>query len=136
MSRKYRQQGYQQDERHRERPAMPRVERPEGPRGRGLGAPKISVFRCARCGHRQTHSEVELEAVCEGCGSDLHTCTNCRYFDSMAMNQCRADVPEPVSGKSSRNDCELFEAKQARESGAEAAAPADPRAAFDALFDL
>ncbi len=139
--RKYRQRGYMDDERSesRSRGSGPRPRR-EGPRGRGLGAPTATVFRCARCGGEQSlAAAVPFDATCGGCGSDLHTCTNCRHFDSSAPNQCRETIPAPVPAKARRNRCELFAPRTTREFGAESARaddPEDPRAAFDALFKL
>ena len=134
--RKYRQRGYQDqpDDRSRERRAGPgpRPPGPPGPRGRGLGKPTASVFRCAVCGHRQTPG-MKPEAKCEGCGTDLHTCTHCAHFDPSATHECRQPIVEPIRGKARRNDCDLFAPKVAQEI-AQDSGPKDPRAAFDALF--
>ena len=137
MSRKYRQRGYQdEDERpSRKGSAGPR-ERSEGPRGRGLGKPTATVFRCARCGAGQAGETVEPTTSCASCGSDLHTCTNCRFFDTGAPNECRAEVEVRIARKSSRNDCTLFEAKVASETSAEKREPGDPRSEFDSLFNF
>jgi hypothetical protein len=111
--------------------------RREGPRGRGLGAPTAETFRCAACG-RQARPPVaaELAAVCSSCGADLHTCTHCRHFDSSSPFECRKPIQVRVRAKAKRNECELFEAKVTVESGSDSGRPADPKAAFDALFDL
>jgi hypothetical protein len=136
--RKYRQRGYQDEERS-EKPAKrgPR-EQKEGPRGRGLGAPTRTVFRCAVCGAevQAAGGTVALDATCSGCGAHLHTCTHCAHFDSSARFECRQPIPERVAGKARRNACAFFEPKQAREISSEKAEPSDPRAAFDALFKL
>lgn len=119
----------------RERSAPP-SERPEGPRGRGLGAPTESVFRCRRCGARlRVDVAVPLDAVCEGCASDLHTCSNCIFFDTSRANECRKPVIERVANKIKRNTCELFTPGLVQEFAAEQPAPTNrPRDAFDALF--
>lgn len=138
MSRKYRQRGYQDDNREpRARPtAGPRRER-EGPRGRGLGRPTATRFRCARCGHRVVDLEVAADAVCGGCGSDLHTCSNCAHFDSSAPRQCRKPIPAAIPAKSKRNECDLFEPKIVQELDEGGGRSGDdPRAEFDALFDF
>jgi hypothetical protein len=143
--RKYRHRGYQDEERHDERRAPdsgPR-ERPEGPRGRGLGAPTVTVFRCRMCGARQQLSgSVAPDAVCTGCGNDLHTCSNCIHFDTSRPKECRKPVVERVTNKTRRNACELMTPNTVQEFGSDrpaAATPdgsaaASPRAAFDALF--
>jgi hypothetical protein len=143
VSRKYRQAGYQDEERGRgERPA-PRAPRPpadrlrpEAPRGRGLGAPGREVFRCAVCGALQAAAgAAEATAKCEGCGADLHTCTHCAHFDTSARFECRQPIPERVAGKGKANDCARFAPRVSVEHTAERSEPEDPRAAFDALFD-
>jgi hypothetical protein len=141
MSRRYKQQGYQDDDGGRTRRSggeAPRRERPEGPRGRGLGAPTQSSFRCARCGEpvRRGAEPLPLDATCSKCRSDLHTCTNCRHFDTSARFECRLEIPERLFKKSTRNACELFEPKLVQGFRADSGKPDDPRAAFDALFDL
>ena len=123
------------DEAHR-RPAGPKPRR-EGPRGRGLGAPTAELFRCATCGRQAADpGPGETAAACSSCGADLHTCTNCRHFDSSAPMECRQPVPQRIGAKAKGNECELFEAKVTKEFGSDSGRPDDPRAAFDALFDL
>lgn len=137
--RKYRQRGYQDsdsgrgDRRRRDR--GPRPQR-EGPRGRGMGAPRVSVFRCADCGRRVSAAGgVEMDKVCPHCEADLHTCVNCQHFDPSARWQCRQEIPKPVAGKRKRNDCELFAPKTVMEFEENAArTPDEARAAFDDLF--
>ena len=143
--RKYRHSGYQDEARHEERRPSdtgPR-ERPEGPRGRGLGAPTVTVSRCRVCGTRQQLSgPVAGDAACASCGSDLHTCSNCAYFDTSRPNECRKPVLQRVTNKAKRNTCELFTPSTVQEFSSDrpvVASPdgssvSSPRAAFDALF--
>jgi hypothetical protein len=143
--RKYRQRGYQDDargDRRGPRRQGPR-DKPEGPRGRGLGAPTRTVFRCASCGRTAELEEVSFESICAGCGTALHTCTHCRHFDTSARFECRQPLTEHVASKTKANRCELFEPKAAQEFKEEQRPapgnpidPDDPRAAFDALFKL
>ncbi|MDD5562098.1 MAG: hypothetical protein PHQ91_00140 [Thermoanaerobaculaceae bacterium] len=148
--RKYRHSGYQDEERREPRrddrgPAGggPR-ERPEGPRGRGLGAPTVTVFRCRMCGTRQQLAgSVALDAVCSSCGNDLHTCSNCIHFDTSRPKECRKPVLERVTNKTRRNACELMTPNTVQEFASdrpvavtpEGSAVSSPRAAFDALFN-
>jgi hypothetical protein len=135
--RKYSQRGYQDDD---SRPARnaPHSQRPEkmGPGGRGLGAPTRSVFRCRDCGAEQSlFEQVALDATCEGCGADLHSCVNCGHFDTSYRYECRQKISQPMRSKTKANDCEQFSEKLALESdGSASSDPDDPRAAFDALF--
>lgn len=117
----------------------PRPKR-EGPRGRGLGAPTKTVFRCAACGQALPPllEAIAPEATCPSCGTDLHTCTHCRHFDTSAPFECRRPIPQRMASKSKRNGCDLFEPKVAQEFEADKDRldPDDARAAFDALFKL
>ncbi|MGB3562365.1 MAG: hypothetical protein WBH85_10360 [Thermoanaerobaculia bacterium] len=95
------------------------------------------MFRCARCGTKETLSgPIGLLQTCRSCGSDLHTCTNCKHFDTSAPNQCREAEAKPIAKKATRNECELFMAKGAKEFKADSGKPDDPKDAFDALFDF
>jgi hypothetical protein len=142
--RKYRQRGYQDSgggpDRSRS-PQGPPPEKKDGPRGRGLGAPSETVFRCARCGEkRPVLDEIPFDAACAKCGNDLHACSNCLLFDTSARWECRKheEIPARVAKKSTRNDCPLFVPKSAQEFARESGkpAPSDARSAFDALFKL
>lgn len=138
-SRKYGQKGYQDGESEPRKRSAVKKPRSEGPRGRGLGKPTRSVRRCAQCGADQSRAEpagVAHDAQCANCGTDLHTCTNCRYFEPSVAMECRAEIQQRVARKRSRNDCELFEFKEAQEFGDESPGDEDVRAAFDALFRL
>jgi hypothetical protein len=152
--RKYGQRGYMQDERPAARPKgggpPPPRDPAAGPRGRGLGAPTATVFRCASCGKQlELAAEVAPETTCLHCGADLHTCSNCVHFEPAVRNECRqggATLPDGTAGvrvakKTKRNECTLFAPKQTQEfareatrSPAGASASDDPRAAFEALF--
>ena len=140
--RKYGHRGYLDSDRDRgdsrRGPRGPRERKP-GPRGRGLGKPTATVFRCAVCGEKQMPgTPIGLESQCWKCNADLHTCTNCRHFDSSAPGECRASAPEYVVSKAKRNSCELFEAKASQEFAEDLGGdtPSDAKAAFDALFKL
>ena len=143
---KYRQRGYQDSDRRDERPRPglqgPR-EKKDGPRGRGLGAPSESVFRCAACGEKQLlmpDEPLPLDATCRKCNADLHTCSNCVSFDTGVRWECRRhpEVPARVPKKRDRNECPLFTPKLAQEfaKDSDKPAPGDARSAFDALFKL
>ena len=145
---KYRQRGYQDDGRRGERPSrssQPPAPKPDGPRGRGLGAPTETVFRCAACGERQVLSdELAADARCGKCGADLHSCVHCTHFDTASPWQCRkqSEIPQRIDKKRAANSCPLWSPKEAQEFGRDRDRPAptssgDPsgaRAAFDALF--
>ncbi len=146
--RKYGQRGYQSEDRDKPRQKAPPQQRDpaQGPRGRGLGAPTATVFRCAACGRKvELAAEVVMTSTCPHCAADLHTCTHCASFDSGVRNECRqggatlADGSREVriAKKSKRNECTLFTPRATQEFAKdETRAPDDPRAAFDALFKI
>ena len=140
--RKYRHRGYQ-DGGSRNEPSRPAVsqgprERPEGPRGRGLGAPTATVIRCRVCGQSRVPGQpVEPDTVCEKCGSDLHTCSHCAHFDTARLHQCRKPLEQPVANKSKANLCHLFAVVRVQEFAGEQPARSGgstAKDAFDALF--
>ena len=137
-ARKYRQKGYQDnEEREKRRPSSRPRESDGRPRGRGLGAPTATVFRCARCGQKLTLTgPLATDATCSQCAQDLYTCTNCLHFDTAAPNECREAVPVRIVKKAVRNECRLFAPKLVQEFESESGKPDDPKAAFDALFDF
>ena len=107
---KYRQRGYkdsERDERPRQGPQGPR-EKKEGPRGRGLGAPSDSVFRCAACGEKRAvilGEEIprgrHLREVRRGPPHLLQLGAN---FDTSVHWECRkhAEIPARVAKKRDR----------------------------------
>lgn len=142
--RRYRQRGYQDDGGGGERkgggkPQGPPPPRKEGPRGRGLGAPTESVFRCPSCNALALAPGAEdFDAVCRKCAAALHACIACAHFDPQAMFECRQPIEQRVPGKRAANRCPLFTAKTQVEfaRSTETLDPADARAAFDKLFDF
>jgi hypothetical protein len=144
--RKYRQRGYQDDPRDRERPG-PRGPKPApAPRAPGrqlqdAAGPKTpnlmashEVFRCARCGNRLS-VPVEMDARCSRCGVDIHSCINCMSFDTSARWECTQALVARISPKDERNSCALFEPRTTveRQTGTPAGPPS-ARQAFDDLF--
>ncbi len=144
--RKYRQRGYQDEPRDRERqaPRGPKAPPPERTPGRELqsaSGPKTpnlmgshEVFRCARCGNR-LGVPVELDARCSRCGVDIHSCINCVSFDTSARWECTQTLTARVAPKDERNSCTFFEPRTTveRQTGTPAGPPS-ARQAFDDLF--
>jgi recombinational DNA repair protein (RecF pathway) len=143
--RKYRHRGYQDSgsRSNEPRPESPRPEpqrqRLEGaPRGRTAGGFGPEAFKCNRCGElRHGLTELTSEELCTKCGADMHTCGNCRFFDTTTLWECRENITARVSAKHSRNECTMFQPKIVRDLSADkakVATPDDARKAFDALF--
>jgi len=114
--RKYRQHGYQDDDRPRHTPAS----KPAPPKDRAPGrvlqderGPKTpnlmaahEVFRCARCGNLLALPVGGLD-TCSKCGVDLHSCIQCESFDTSARWECTQNdqLTARVSPKDARNTC-------------------------------
>ena len=99
------------------------------------------VLRCAMCGAVVPPPvEIGLESTCPKCRSDLRTCKNCGNFDTSARFECTQDIPERITKKDIRNECEFFVARTSIErethdsGGSGTGRPLDPRAAVDNLF--
>jgi hypothetical protein len=150
--RKYKHRGYQdgggygsssgggQKQRPQGPPPELRSPRMEGaPRGRTAGGFGPEAFKCNKCGElRHNLGELTNEDVCVKCGADLHTCGNCRLFDTTTTWECRENIPARVASKHSKNECTFFQPKIVRDLAADKRpqyqTPDDARKAFDALF--
>jgi hypothetical protein len=148
--RKYRQHGYQDDDRDR----RPRGDgppggdrRPEREPGAPAGTRRMSsegaknprmmgyrqVAKCARCGV-PVDAEILTLSKCEKCGTNLHSCIQCVNFDPSARFECSEQIPARISPKDAANTCELYTARTnyERETSSESASSA--KKAFDDLF--
>lgn len=138
MSRKYRQQGYQDSQESRERTRAPRPSRSgEGPRSPRMPGMKKTT-KCAMCGTALPPSfeEISYLSRCPNCGSDLQCCKNCVYFDPASRFECAQPIPKRVSPKDKRADCEFFGIRSTVEKIVSSSQdrPVDARAAFENLF--
>src|SRR5690349_18182418 len=148
--RKYRQRGYQDTDRDRERPkpSSPQERPPGPPKGARRDTPRRmqmpgfqEVLRCALCGAIVPPPlEISYESRCPKCSADLRSCKNCRNFDTGAQFECTQPIPERITKKDIRNQCEFFVARTSIEretrdaGGGNISRPVDPRSAFDNLF--
>ncbi len=143
--RKYRQRGYQDDDRDRE--PRPRTQRPAPEPGAPAGARRISqdgpkninmpgyrdVVRCSQCG-AVVAEEIGLASRCPRCGTDLHACAQCTSFDPGSRFECMQPVTARVSPKNARNSCTLFTPRTTVERETTTPKVDDARKAFDDLF--
>ncbi len=149
--RKYKHKGYQDSGSFsnrsgggESRPSGPRPEpqkqRLEGsPRGRTAGGFGPEAFKCNQCGQiRQNLGELTHDETCLRCGADMHTCGNCRNFDTTTTWECRENIPARIAAKHQGNQCTFFQPKIVRDLAADKGktlSPDDARKAFDALFN-
>jgi hypothetical protein len=156
--RKYRQRGYQDDNRDR-RPSGPRPETPSRERDREPGAPagarRISsegarnprmmgsrqVARCSRCG-TIVDAEIMSLSKCPKCQVQLRSCIQCVNFDPGASLECAVRLTARVSPKDVANECPHFSGRTAweRETSTAVSSQSNPKEpggakkAFDDLF--
>jgi hypothetical protein len=158
--RKYRQRGYQDVPRERDRgqPRGPGGDdasrpRPERTPGAPAGARRISsegaknpnmpgyrqVARCARCGSL-VDGQIFSKSRCGKCGQDLRACAQCFHFDPSARFECTETIPARVSPKDVANECPFYVPRTSWERETSSAASQNPtepsgaRKAFDDLF--
>jgi len=143
--RKYRQRGYQDDD--RERAPKPAARKPQEP-GAPAGARRISqdapkninmpgfreVVRCSQCGN-PVSPEIGFDTRCPRCGNDLHACAQCVSFDPGSRFECMDHaLTARVSPKNTRNACTLFAPRTTVERETTTPRSDDARKAFDDLF--
>lgn len=157
MSRKYKQQGYQDSDRRDDRGGSdrrpPRVELSAEERLHRKGMRHAidrearEVVRCHTCGRSNPHTEViEPDTTCLFCEAAIHCCRLCTHFDSSAPKQCREEIEEAIGDKTKANQCEKYVARMVLDSTgrrSEKSSPGGsggsrgsggPRDAFDSLF--
>ncbi len=65
---------------------------------------------CHHCGFEiRVDHKIGRQETCPKCGSYLHCCLNCRFYDPAAYHHCRETQAEWVSEKDSANFCDYFE---------------------------
>lgn len=147
--RKYRQRGYQDDDRDRAR-QPDRDRRPAPPPGAPAATRRLSsegarnpnlmgfheVSRCARCGAPVEEAVLAL-STCARCGQALHACVQCVHFDTSAVFECAQRIPTRVSPKDAANACTLFAPRTTWERETSSTqAPSSSSAARKAFDDL
>jgi len=136
--RKYRQQGYQDSAREREKTSARKPARKDtfGPRPLQMAATH-AVSRCAQCGALLSVVS-EPPGQCPKCGFELHSCKQCAHFDPSRRFECMQPVPKRVAKKDQRNECSFFSISvrvEKQTSAGSASTPNnDARKAFDDLF--
>lgn len=161
--RKYKQHGYQDDDRDRgsrrngeggrnEGEGFGPAQRAERVPGAPAGARRISsegaknpnmpgyreVARCARCG-TFVDPQIFSRSKCPKCATDLWSCSQCVHFDSRARFECTQIIPVRVAPKDVVNDCTLYSPRTSWEretSSAQSHKPSEPSGAKKAFDDL
>ncbi|HXM97942.1 MAG TPA: hypothetical protein VN982_05650 [Candidatus Dormibacteraeota bacterium] len=160
MDRKYSHRGYrdaEKDEKKDKRNKFQERKPPQGgPRGADQFGPRtprmvgtVTRGRCSNCGTVLAPG-FDPNGKCAKCSFELHSCKQCRFFDTGAQFECTQLIPERITPKDARNECKLYEFRMTIEKDTaptsyaqqqpppsttfSAARPSDARQAFDDLF--
>jgi hypothetical protein len=158
--RKYKQRGYQDDDRRpprrdgpgREEGGSGTGQRPERSPGAPAGARRISsegaknpnmpgfrqVARCSRCG-TFVDGQIFSLSKCPKCQQDLRSCAQCVNFDPGARFECSQTISARITPKDVANTCTLYAARTSWEretSSAHSQKPSEPSGAKKAFDDL
>ena len=71
---------------------------------------------------------------CLACGSDLHCCRNCTFYEPSQHNQCRESQAERQVDKEQANFCEYFRFREHAREPQQRDAQVDTRTKLEALF--
>jgi hypothetical protein len=72
--------------------------------------------------------------TCMHCGSELHCCLNCKFYDEAAHNKCREPQSEYVSDRQRSNFCDYFVFKDGELEEKRANEAKKAKEAFEKLF--
>ena len=132
MGRKYKQKGYMDS--GREEPERRPREKSEtfGPKTPAMPG-RRSVWRCASCA-TVLPAELDQQGKCPRCGTDLHSCKQCAFFDTASRFECTKPITARIPKKDQRNECSFFSPRTTSERETSSSKPFDARAAFENLF--
>jgi hypothetical protein len=115
VDRKYGHRGYRDTEKGEKREKGHDRKPPQGgPRADQFGprTPRmvgtVTRGRCSNCGAVLT-AGFDPNGKCPKCQFELHSCKQCRFFDSGAQFECTQPIPERITPKDTKNDCKFYE---------------------------
>lgn len=156
--RKYRQQGYMDNDRDNKgyRDDRPKQQGPRPPiEVTGPRLPRlvqhVAASRCFNCATALPPGTEFNGGVCPKCNAELHCCKQCSHFEPSTRFQCLKPIPVRIAVKDKANECTLFTprvtvAREGTTNGTSAPPPTqnvappaprnpeDARNAFDKLF--
>ncbi|TFG93269.1 MAG: hypothetical protein E4H15_01710 [Syntrophobacterales bacterium] len=90
---------------------------------------------CYTCRKEQgSDGAVGRRDTCPSCGSDLHVCLNCKFYDPGSYNDCREPQAERVVQKDRSNFCDYFEFGDSASGGTVKQKGVDPKGKLEDLF--
>ncbi len=63
---------------------------------------------CFKCKSAVGSEKIGFRDECPQCGSDLHVCVNCSFYDTGKSNSCREEQADYVKDRERANYCEYF----------------------------
>lgn len=67
-----------------------------------------SIFFCWKCCKELSVEKVSFRLECPFCGTDQHTCKNCRFYEVGKPNDCKVPGTDPIRDREARNFCEEY----------------------------
>lgn len=95
-------------------------------------------LNCWKCGHALEDMPMPLRRrdECPACGTDLHVCRMCEFYDTSVAKSCREPVAEEVTDKDRANFCDYFRGRPGVQAAGGAGESEAARAQLDALFGI
>jgi hypothetical protein len=81
-------------------------------------------------------SRVGARDSCPRCGSDLHSCRNCQFYEPAKPNQCSEPQAEWVRDKEAANYCDYFRPSSGPVTPGQSSSSESARRKFDSLFKI
>lgn len=64
---------------------------------------------CYKCNTEWTEdNKPGFREICTKCGSDIHCCLNCTFYDSKMYDNCKEPIAEKVTEADANNFCSYF----------------------------
>lgn len=73
--------------------------------------------KCHACKAEIAIEKISFHDECRKCGSDLHVCLNCLFYDTGKANACREDSADYVRERDKANYCEYFRLNDKEQDG-------------------
>lgn len=95
-------------------------------------------LNCWKCGHALDELPMPLRRrdECPACGTDLHVCRMCEFYDTSVAKSCREPVAEEVNDKERANFCDYFQGQPGIHNAGGVADADAARAKLDAMFGV
>ena len=102
------------------------------------GCVMLDQLVCWKCGESIASLPMPLarQAQCASCGTQLHVCRQCRFYDRSLSNQCKEPVAEYVQEKTKANFCGYFQIKPNAFQQQDSSAAEDAKTQLESLFGV